>query len=165
MVLATTDDAVEILSLRAAVAADLTARFGTGHWSSTGTERGVLHDLKTSRVYISRDAGRVIATLQLATKKPWAIDVTYFTPCKKALYLTSMAVDPHMQGKGFGRRCLNEAAAIAREWPADAIRLDAYDAVAGAGEFYRKSGYRERGRVVYRNTPLVYYELILERLA
>jgi hypothetical protein len=48
-----------------------------------------------------------------------------------------------------------------RAWPGDAIRLDAYDAEAGAGKFYAKCGFRERGRVVYRKTPLIYFELIL----
>jgi len=48
-----------------------------------------------------------------------------------------------------------------REWPGDAIRLDAYDADAGAGGFYSNCGFREVGRVNYRGTPLVYYELLL----
>jgi hypothetical protein len=45
----------------------------------------------------------------------------------------------------------------------DAVRLDAYDAVAGAGPFYEKCGFREVGRATYRITPLVYYELTLGR--
>ena len=45
---------------------------------------------------------------------------------------------------------------------ADALRLDAYDSPAGAGDFYLKCGFKERGRVVYRGDPLVYYELLLE---
>ena len=72
-----------------------------------------------------------------------------------------MAVAPEMQGRGFGRLCIEEARRIGREWPADAIRLDAYDAAAGAGDFYRKCGFREVGRVVYRSTPLVYFEMLL----
>ncbi len=39
------------------------------------------------------------------------------------------------------------------------IRLDAYDAPAGAGEFYRKFGFSEMGRTSYRGTPLVYFEM------
>jgi len=72
-----------------------------------------------------------------------------------------MAVDPSMQGKGIGRLCIKEAKAIARDWPSDAIRLDAYDAEAGAGDFYRKCGFREVGRVSHKNTPLVYFEMML----
>jgi GNAT superfamily N-acetyltransferase len=72
-----------------------------------------------------------------------------------------MAVDPAMQRQHVGRRCLEEAARLARAWPSDSIRLDAYDAPAGAGPFYAKCGYREVGRVTYRNTPLIYYERLL----
>jgi hypothetical protein len=61
-----------------------------------------------------------------------------------------------------GRQLITEAAAVARDWPSQVIRLDAYDAVAGAGMFYVKCGFREVGRVVCRGTPLIYFELLLE---
>ena len=31
----------------------------------------------------------------------------------------------------------------------------------GAGDFYRKCGFASRGRVVYKGTPLLYFELLL----
>jgi GNAT superfamily N-acetyltransferase len=104
---------------------------------------------------------RIVASLTLSTRKPWAIDAQYFHRSVRPLYLTSMAVDPRMQGKGVGRLCMEQAQRIAREWPADAIRLDAWNAEAGAGEFYRKCGYREVGRALYRKTSLIYFELLL----
>ncbi len=158
---ATPDDAPAIAALRAAVARDLTARFGKGHWSSEGSEKGVLYGMRTSRVFVARAAQGVLAVLSLATRKPWAIDPAYFTACKKPLYLTDMAVDPALQRQGIGRLCLDEARRVAREWPADAIRLDAYDAVAGAGGFYGRCGFREVGRVVYRKVPLIYFEWLV----
>ena len=158
---ATPDDAPAVAKLRTAVAERLTARYGRGHWSSAGTERGVLFQLRTSKMFIARDDRGVIASLLLATKKPWAIDRSHFTECRKPLYLTDMAVLPEMQGQGVGRLCIEEARRIGREWPADAIRLDAYDAAVGAGDFYRKCGFREVGRVIYRSTPLVYFEMLL----
>ncbi len=158
---ATVDDAPAIVALRAAVAERLTRDFGKGHWSSAGTVKGVLFDLKTPGLFVARGDGRIVATLRLATKKPWAIDPSYFTPCRRPLYLTSMAVDPTLQRTGIGRECMTDARRITREWPADAIRLDAYDVAAGAGEFYAKCGMREVGRAVYRTVPLVYYELVL----
>ena len=72
-----------------------------------------------------------------------------------------MAVAPQMQRKGIGRQLLTAAITTARAWPADAIRLDAYDAEAGAGPFYAKCGFRPVGRVIYRKTPLAYFELLL----
>src|SRR5687767_4069868 len=150
-----------IAALQNAAAGALTARFGEGHWSSLVTERGVELAQRHARVRVGRSGKRILTVLRLATKKPWAIDVSYFTPVKRPLYLTGMAVSVGQQGKGLGGLALEDARTVAREWPADAIRLDAYDAEAGAGNFYARCGFQERGRVVYREVPLVYYELLL----
>jgi GNAT superfamily N-acetyltransferase len=74
-----------------------------------------------------------------------------------------MAVIPSMPRQGIGRQLLDEAAKQARLWPADAIRLDAFDADAGAGWFYAKCGFQEVGRVTYRKAPLIYFERIVWR--
>jgi GNAT superfamily N-acetyltransferase len=74
---------------------------------------------------------------------------------KKALYLTHMAVIRSLQRQGIGRLLLDEAVKQTGVWPADAIRLDAFDEEAGAGAFYAKCGFREIGRVTYRKAPLV----------
>ena len=158
---ATPDDALGITALREAVAVALTERFGNGMWSSGGTVRGVLYDMRRSNVYVVREGERVIASLALGTRKPWAIDPSYFRPATRPLYLTSMAVDPGIQRSGIGRRCIFEARKIAGEWPADMIRLDAYDAPAGAGGFYARCGFRDTGRVSYRGCPLIYYEMAI----
>jgi GNAT superfamily N-acetyltransferase len=144
--------------LRVAVADRLTKDFGHGHWSSQTNDAAVLRDLKAATVLVARDRGKIIATLTLQTKKPWSIDVTYFTPCKKVLYLINMAVHPRRQRRGIGSALMAEALRMARDLPAGAIRLDAYDADAGAGEFYRRCGYRQRGKKAYRGVPLVYFE-------
>ena len=161
LTLAGPNDAAAIAELRNAVAADLTTRFGIGHWSSQATERGVRSSMKRESVYVARDADRVIATLTLVTKKPWAIDRQYFTPVTRPLYLISMAVVPARQGTGIGRACLASAVTICRNWPANALCLDAYDADAGAGDFYRKCGFTEVGRAPYRHAPLIYYEMLV----
>ncbi len=155
------EDAPAIASLRTSVAEHLTRRYGRGHWSAEATEKSVLRGIKTSRVLVARDGSGIIATLRLATKKPWAIDRKYFVDVGRPLYLLDMAVEPGLQGRGVGRRLLEEARTVARAWPADAIRLDAYDSAAGAGSFYARCGFREVGRVSYRGVPLVYFELLL----
>jgi GNAT superfamily N-acetyltransferase len=154
-------DAPEIALLRTTVADYLTQQYGQGHWSSHVTEKTVLRSLKTSRVLVARNDTGMIATLRLATRKPWAIDPTYFSAVSRVIYLHDMAVTPEMQRQGIGRHLLQEAMTIAKTWPSDVIRLDAYDADAGAGEFYAKCGFQEVGRVIYRKLPLIYYELLL----
>lgn len=154
-------DAAELVALRLAASARLTETYGHGHWSAGLTERGVLLGIRTSRVIVARRGKRLVGTLRLATKKPWAIDRSYFSPARRPLYLVDMAVAPAAQRQGLGRSLLAEASSVARAWPADAIWLDAYDAEAGAGPFYAKCGYREVGRVTYRGVPLLYFELVL----
>ena len=159
---ATEDDAPTLAALHTEVAANLTRVHGLGQWSMKATERGVLHAMRTSRVYVGREGQTIVATYHLQTKKPWAIDTKYFSPCKRPLYLVGMAVDPPRQRQGLGRKCLDHAQDMARSWPADAIRLDAFDAAAGAGGFYARCGWFEVGRNTYRDTPLVYFELRVE---
>jgi GNAT superfamily N-acetyltransferase len=156
------EDAAAIAGLQNAAAGALTALYGEGHWSSLVSEHGAAQAQQHARVRVGRVGRRIYTVLRLATKKPWAIDVSYFTPVKRPLYLTGMAVSVAHQCQGLGRQALHDAVSVARAWPADAIRLDSYDARAGAGAFYAKCGFQERGRVIYRDDPLVYYELLLE---
>jgi GNAT superfamily N-acetyltransferase len=158
---ATTDDAAALAALHTAVAAHLTKLHGHGPWSSATSEKGVLYAMRTSQVYVARLGAELVGTLHLATKKPWAIDTSYFSPSRKPLYLLAMAITPDRQCQGIGARCLKAAEQIAKDWPADAIRLDAYDAKAGAGGFYARCGWKETGRVTYRGAPLIYYEILL----
>lgn len=159
--IATPADASELVRLHTTVNEHLTSIYGRGPWSSGSTEKGVLFSMRNAKVCLGRERDKLIATFRLCTKKPWAIDKTYFSACKRPLYLTSMAVHPGHQRQSAGTRCIQEARRIAAAWPGDAIRLDAFDAAAGAGEFYRKCNFREVGRTSYRNAPLIYFEMLL----
>ena len=154
-------DACTLAALHTAVAADLTLRYGEGPWSGKTTEKGVLFGMRHSQVVVARKGKHIVGTMWLATKKPWAIDLSYFTPVTKAIYLTHMAVVPAQQRQGIGHALLKEAMKRTRAWPADAIRLDAFDAEAGAGGFYAMCGFRECGRRTYRGAPLIYFEWVL----
>ena len=117
--------------------------------------------MRIGRVWIARSGRAAVATFRLGTRKPWTIDRSYFTHSATPLYLTDMAVRPDYQRRGIGRQCVDEIVRVARAWPADAIRLDAYDAEAGAGPFYARCGFRHVGNAVYRGVPHLYYEMIL----
>jgi GNAT superfamily N-acetyltransferase len=159
---ATAQDAAALAALHTEVAGHLTDLHGNGPWSSKTSEKGVLLALRTSSVYVAHVGAELAGTFRLATKKPWAIDTSYFTSCRLPLYLLAMAVAPARQRQGVGRQCLKEAVKLAKGWPADALRLDAYDAKAGGGGFYARCGWRETGRATYRGAPLIYYELVLQ---
>jgi predicted N-acetyltransferase YhbS len=155
---ATPDDAAAVAAVRVAAADRLTREFGDGHWSSHTNVDAVLRDLKVSAVLVARERGDVVGTLTLQTKRPWAIDPQFFTPCSKALYLINMAVTPGRQRAGIGRALLAEALMVARASSAEALRLDAYAGPAGSAEFYRRCGYAAAGGKSYRGVPLLYFE-------
>jgi len=151
-------DVPALVELRAVAAAALTIRHGRGPWSAISTERGIYWEMKTATVFAICEDRLVVGCVRVGTRKPWAIDPEYFTHCARPLYLTSMIIVPEKQGCGVGRACLVEMEKMARCWAADYLRLDAYDAPAGAGGFYRRCGFVEVGRASYRGTPLVYLE-------
>jgi GNAT superfamily N-acetyltransferase len=154
-----TGDAAAIAAVRLAAARELTSRHGTGTWSfAVDSEAGVRLELGGGGVFLAREGTRAIATLRLATRQPWLGTFPFFTACARPVFLTAMAVQPERQRQGVGRRCLEEARRIAAEWHGDMIRLDSYDAPAGAGDFYRRCGYREVARVDYHGTPLLLFE-------
>jgi GNAT superfamily N-acetyltransferase len=155
-------NAVAIADLRNAAADRLTETFGAGRWSGHCSERGVRADARDGgAIFVARDGREIVGTMTLGPRKPWAIDASYFTAVTRPLHLTNMAVHPAHQRQGVGRLLLDEARRIAARWPADAIRLDAFDGAGGAGPFYAKCGFREVGRKTYRAAPLIYYELVL----
>ena len=159
--LAGPEDSPALAALHAAVAAHLTREHGEGHWSSSASEAAVLRGLTTSRAIVARAGSDVVGTVRLAGKRPWAIDPKFFVAVKRPLYLVDMAVQPSLQRAGLGRLLIEQAMQIARVWPGDSIRLDAYDAPAGAGAFYLKCGFTEVGRAEYKGVPLVYFERLL----
>jgi GNAT superfamily N-acetyltransferase len=159
---AVAEDAQDIARLRIAAAEDLTARYGKGFWSSNTTEKGVLLGIERGKVLIAASSSAIVGTLTLSTRKPWAIDASYFKRVRTPIYLTSMAVEPKLQGKGIGRAMLAAAEENVRTWPGQAIRLDAFDANAGAGGFYTRCGFVEKGRTAFRGVPLIYFERLLD---
>jgi GNAT superfamily N-acetyltransferase len=158
--IATARDMSSIVVLRIAVAGRLTAEHGHGHWSRLARAKGVQSDMQNSKLFVAYDGPRIIASLRLTRRKPWAIDPSYFAKSKRPIYLLSMAVLPELQRQGIGRQCLNWVREDC-EHTADAIRLDVYDGPVGAGPFYAKCGFENVGCTVYRGVPLAYFELLL----
>lgn len=151
-------DAAALAALRASVAHDMTQRFGEGDWSAKPSEPEVVKQVRASRVLVARRGAEIIGTVRLARALPWAIDASAFTEVTTALYVLGLSVAPDARGQGVGRNLMDAAKEATRAWPAEAVWLDAYDHVAGAGPFYLRCGFREVGRTKYRQMPLIYFE-------
>src|SRR5258708_6736050 len=90
--LGTVDDAAKLAALHTTVAEHLTNLHGRGPWSIKTSEKGVLYAMRTSQVFVARQGREIVGTVRLTTKKPWAIDTSYFSKCRTPLYLLAMAV-------------------------------------------------------------------------
>jgi GNAT superfamily N-acetyltransferase len=159
--LAGVDDIAELVAMRTRVNQDLAKKFGEGFWVGKPAEGGERFLMRIGQVYVARHRGRVIATLTLTKRKPWSIDVKNFPSRVRPMYLRAMVVDPARQRKGVGGKCMDEARRIARAGGFDSIRLDAFDCAAGAGDFYRKCGFTEVARVIYKGVPHIDFEIML----
>ena len=161
--LATTDDAAAIADVISEAALDLTNKHGHGHWSAIASEKGVLLGMSKAKILVARNGAEVVGTLRMTSLRPWVIDPAYFTPVPHPVYLVDMAVRPGYQRMGVGRALLEEAKNLATALTGDAIRLDAYAGIAGAGGFYEKCGFTEMGHIMYKKVPHIYFEWLKEQ--
>jgi GNAT superfamily N-acetyltransferase len=159
---ATPEDALGLVALHTAANDALTAKFGSGPWSGHSSEKAVRFHMTRSTIYILRRRAAIVATFALSRRKPWAIDRRYFDSGEHPLYLAGMAVTPKHQRRGLGAAVLAELPGIVKSWPADSVRLCAFAGPAGAGDFYRKCGFREVRQASYKGTPHVYFDKLFE---
>jgi GNAT superfamily N-acetyltransferase len=156
------DDAAAVAAVRMGAARDLTMKHGLGTWSfAMESEDSVRAELFSATVLIVRAEGSVLGTVKLALRSPYLMPISAFTAVENPIWLTAMNVLPRAQGQGIGRALANAARKSALEMGGEAIRLDSYDANAGAGGFWRRCGFREVGRMNYNGTPLIFFEDLL----
>ncbi|MEE9253373.1 MAG: GNAT family N-acetyltransferase, partial [Pseudomonadales bacterium] len=106
--------------------------------------------------------GGIVATFTLSPRQIGFYRKGWFAnPGDAALYLTNMAVRPEVQRRGIGRWIMGQIEDLARGSGCGAVRFDAYDADAGAGEFYQKCGYACVHRGSIGGTALQFYERTL----
>ncbi len=161
--LATSADAQAIADVISEAAHDLTDKHGHGHWSAVASAKGVLSGMNKAKVLVAKTDNTVVGTLRLTGSRPWVIDPAYFTPVPRPVYLVDMAVRPGYQRIGVGRALIEQAKAMATTLSGDAIRLDAFAGVAGAGGFYEKCGFTDKGQIVYKTVPHIYFEWLIKK--
>jgi GNAT superfamily N-acetyltransferase len=156
------DDVKEIRSILAAAAADLTARFGQGHWSTVRTIETLQKYVNDGVLYVVEVDLTAVAALRLTNRKIGFYRNDWFArPKDPAGYLMDMAVRPDHQRRGIGRRSMQLTEQLGRRAGLQTIRLDAYKGPAGAGEFYKKCGYALVHQGAFKGVALEYFEKLL----
>jgi GNAT superfamily N-acetyltransferase len=152
-------DAATVSKIRAAVAKDLTLRYGPGHWSEVFAVATIRKHMAERPIYLVGLDGAQIATFELRADAPFWYSHSWFSePDAPAFYLFSMAVLPEWQRHGVGASIMSQVEEMGRSEGRQAIRFDAYDAPAGAGRFYQKCGYALVHRGSFNGVALEYYE-------
>jgi GNAT superfamily N-acetyltransferase len=156
------DDAATAREILAAAAADLTARFGEGHWSHVRSVATLRKHALNGTLYLA-DAGlEPVGVLRLTEHKISFHRREWFArPNDPAGYLLDMSVHPSCQRQGIGRRAMDLVDRLARCARLSTVRLDAYAGPAGAGPFYRKCGYIQVHSATFRGVALEYFEKVL----
>jgi GNAT superfamily N-acetyltransferase len=160
---ATDEDVKKVRVILAAAAADLTARFGAGHWSGVRSPETLRKYISEGRLYLIEGDGVAVGTLRLTDRKiPFYRGEWFADPKAGACYLLDMAINPTHQRRGIGRGATRLAEELARARGMTAIRLDAYRGPAGAGGFYLKCGYQLVHSGEFNGIALDYFEKLVE---
>jgi GNAT superfamily N-acetyltransferase len=159
------DDVAIARGILAAAAADLTARFGEGHWSHVRGIAALRKYAMGGTLYLAEAGSEPVGVLRLTEHKISFHRRDWFArPNDPAGYLLDMSVHPNRQGQGVGRRAMELVDGLARSARLSAVRLDAYACPAGAGPFYRKCGYAQVHSAIFRGVALEYFEKVLPPL-
>jgi GNAT superfamily N-acetyltransferase len=101
---------------------------------------------------MTADCDRAIAghLIDLLEEKDELVALIEMIPAPDHLLVENLAVGPHRQGEGLGKRLLHHAEAVARSLRLAEIRLYTNAAFAANLAFYAKRGYEEdrRGTIV-----------------
>ncbi|WP_170131074.1 GNAT family N-acetyltransferase [Deinococcus yavapaiensis] len=104
----------------------------------------VRRDQERGEAFVALLDGELVGTFALTAlggEVPWR------EPSAPALYLHRLAVEPALQGRGWGQALLQAAQEEARARGAAWLRLDAYEDNVFLARFYAAAGYEARGRV------------------
>ncbi len=120
----------------------------SGYVSRLGQTPGPMLDdygrlIAGDRVYVLEDEGQILGALVLI-------------PEDDVMLLDNVAVRPHAQGKGHGRRLLKFAEATALEAGYREIRLYTHEKMTENIALYARIGFRETHRAVQRGLPRVF---------
>ena len=119
------------------------------HWSKYYTREIIEKKIKKQEVLLVYQGGGVVGTITLDTNP-----VDYYTeenlshfsdPSAKAIYVSVVAVNPEVQGRGIASRLMKLADDVAKSRGIDYVRFDCRAEYTDLANFYQKRGYAKVG--------------------
>ena len=159
-------DARELVALHDAVAAEVTARLGQGHWSKLTRLERMRESIKRSdgqpssrNVFVAREAGVIVATVTISHRGMhlWKRSL-WEEPKEPGLAAFSLAVLPSRYRQGLGRIMMQFTEEEAEDAGLKWVRLDAYTNNPDSNAFYQALGYANRGTQWFGTVGIDLYE-------
>jgi ribosomal protein S18 acetylase RimI-like enzyme len=152
-------DVAVVHALLAAAGEALRAR-GFGNWTPPYPAERIAVDVVTRDVWLAETGdGEPVATFMLGAEPHRAYAaMAWARPDAPARYVNRVAVHPAHEGRGIGGWCLAEAARLAREGGAAALRCDVLRENARLCRFYERNGFVARGTREHSGWTFTCYE-------
>lgn len=141
---------------------------GIFQWNDQYPNRAfILEAIKDGNLYVLVSDETIIGSVVLDEwQAPEWNTIPWHQLNSPALVIHALAIDPPLQGQGYGLVLLHACEQLAREHGYGCLRLDVYEANQVARGLYEHSGYLYRGKIQFSSKPAghqsyVCYEKIL----
>jgi ribosomal protein S18 acetylase RimI-like enzyme len=135
--LARSEDVAAITSLLQACAQSMSDQ-GMHHWLDVYDEESVAKNLYNKQVFVLESSNQILGCIALGTEK-----ADYYKDCwpqapEADFYITQLAVSPHAQGRGYGKKLMQYCIEQVGE---ATLQLDAVDHYPALLAFYQSLGF------------------------
>ena len=147
---ATQSDFTAVCALYEAVSADMLAQGNhQWHWGQYPTADMVQEDINAQSLYVVREDEEILCAVCVIDENDHDHDNVNWLFGGKVGMFHRLAISPKAQGKGLGRKVMEEIIELLRAMGCDCLRCDTFCDNHKALRLYRSFGMRDAGEVFY----------------
>ncbi|MDD6050761.1 MAG: GNAT family N-acetyltransferase [Clostridiales bacterium] len=126
-------------------------------WGVYPSDDILQESLAAGTLYVAREGETLLAAVTVDTCfEPEYEGVNWLFGTRPGAF-HRLAIAPDQQGRGLGRKLLNDVMALLRDLGCDALRIDTYATNLHAQRLYESCGMRKAGEVIFAHRPLPFY--------
>lgn len=127
-------------------------------WDNYYPNRDYYEDcIKNKEMYVCNEGDKIVGAVVLneAQSSEWC-EIEWCREIKKPLIIHALCIDPHIQGKGYGKLLVDFCEQVAKKNGFDGLRLDTFSQNPISQKLYEKKGFRKQGNVKFLSKPKGY---------
>jgi ribosomal protein S18 acetylase RimI-like enzyme len=144
----------EVAALIERVKEDLVAQ-GIFQWDEHYPNRVFIHEaISDGNLYVFLTDGAIVGSVVLDEwQSPEWDAINWQETESPVLVIHALAIEPRLQGRGYGSSLLRACEQLASEHGYGCVRLDVFAGNPAARRLYERHGYQARGQVLFRSKP------------